>query len=395
ESYLSGYAGTTVVDNLTAEVTFKQPDVAFLRAASTSTLGLVSGATAKKTAAQRCRNGAIGTGPFTLSSYVQNTSITLARRADYAWGSPLWTKSGAAYLDKIVYRVVPEEGVRTGSLASRQVDIVHGVGRADEAAVRASGATLATYTRPGVGLNLGFNNSHSIVSDVTVRQALMVAINRSQIAASLFPTGTRASTSVLAATTPDFEDLSSAVTYDPARARRLLDQNGWTAGKDGIRARNGTALRLNTVWFANAATYLPALELIQQELKDVGVELVLKELQVSQFSQLLKTGDFDLFWGGDYSSADPDALRTLYSTKLVNSYRIPATELDPILDQQAAAVDPDRRAALVKQAQQLIVNNAYVIPVVDNGAIFGVAKDVHGLQFGAPGDIRLHDTWKS
>ncbi|MBL7498126.1 ABC transporter substrate-binding protein [Frankia sp. CNm7] len=393
ESYLSGYVGTTVVDELTAKVEFAQPAVPFLRAASTSTLGLVSAATARKTPARRCRDGVIGTGPFVLSSYEQNKATTLTRRAEYAWGSPLWARPGAAYLDKIVFSVVPEAGVRTGSLVSGQLDVINGVGRADQAAIQDEVADLASYTSPGVGFNLGVNSAR--VPDKAVRQALLVAIDRPQVVSTVFPAGTRAATSVLTASTAGFEDLGSAMSHDPARARQLLDQAGWTSGPGGIRTKDGVPLRLTTVWFTNAAAYLPALELIQQQLKDVGVELVLKELQVSQFAQLLKSGDFDLFWGGNYRSSDPDALRTLYSTKLVNTYRIPVTELDEVLDQQAATVDEVQRAALVGRAQQLIVENAYVLPIVDNQIILGVAKDVHGPRFQAPGDISLHDTWKS
>ncbi|MEV6925136.1 ABC transporter substrate-binding protein [Dactylosporangium sp. NPDC051485] len=392
--YLSGYVGTTVVDDLTAKVAFTGPNAQFLQATTTSSLGLVAASSVAKTPQQRCSDGVIGSGPFVLSGYRPNQSITLVKRAGYAWGSSLWTKPGEAYLDSLVFKVVPEAGVRTGSLVSGQVDAIGRVGRADEAALRAAGVGLQAYTIPGVGYNLGFNNARPIVHDAAVRQAIMVAVDRRQIVDTVFPSGTQPATSVLARTTPGYRDLASAVTFDAARARSLLDSAGWAAGGDGIREKSGTRLSLTVVWFANAATYQPAVELIQQQLKAAGVELVLKELQVAQFPQLLKSGDFDAMWGGNYSRADPDSLRTLYSTRLGNAYRLPVTRLDTLLAQQEAEPDAARRQDLVGEAQELIVRDAYVIPVVDQQTELGVSPRVHDLTFAVSGDIQLHDAWK-
>ena len=78
--YLSGYKGTEVLDDLTAKVSFEQPNAQFLQATSTHSLGLVSDATAAKPAQERCTKGIAGSGPFTLRRYVPNQTIELAKR---------------------------------------------------------------------------------------------------------------------------------------------------------------------------------------------------------------------------------------------------------------------------------------------------------------------------
>ncbi|MEW9553334.1 ABC transporter substrate-binding protein [Nonomuraea sp. NPDC050783] len=393
--YLDGYSGTTVLDATTVKVSFKRPNAQFLQATSTPSLGLVSVASTRRTPRQRCGEGVIGSGPFLLAQYVPNKSITLSRRAGYAWGSPLWKKKGEAYLDKLVFTVIPEAGVRTGGLLSGQVDAVGRVARADEGALRSGNAGLPSYTIPGVGYNLGLNNARPILRDARVRQAISLAIDRRQIVDTVFPTGTLPATSVLARTTPGYRDLGAELAFDAAKAASALESAGWAPGADGIRTKDGRRLSLNVVWFANAATFQPALELVQQQLKAVGIELVLKELPVAQFPQLLKSGDFDALWGGNYSRADPDCLRTLYSTRLANAYRLAPGPLDELLDRQAAEPDTAKRKALVEQAQELIVREAYVVPIVDMRTTLGVSTAVHGLAFTAAGDIQLHDAWKS
>lgn len=392
EGYLSGVKSTTVVDPLTVKVTFQRPNAQFLQATSTHSLGIESSASVKRTPQQKCGQGVIGSGPFVLKQYVQNRSVTLAKRTGYAWGSSLWHKSGEAYLDRVVFKVVPEAGVRAGSLQSGQVDAISSVGKANEATLKGGQVTLARRANPGAVFNLGLNNARPILKDVKVRQAIAYAIDRQQIADTVFPTGTRPATSILAHTTPDYLAVGTALDTDTAKATALLDAAGWKTGSDGIRTKGGKKLSLTVKWFANAATNQPALELIQQQLKAVGVDLVLKELQISQLAQTQQSSDFDALWG-NLTRADPDILRTLYSTGLANAYRIPPSSLDSALTRQAATADTAERKELVGQAQRLLVQHAYVVPVVELQTQLGVAKKVHGLDFDASSRIQLHDTW--
>jgi peptide/nickel transport system substrate-binding protein len=392
EGYLSGVTAITVVDPLTVRIAFARPNAQFLQATSTFSLGIESSASVTKSPQEKCSQGVVASGPFVLAQYVQNQSITLTKRPGYDWGSSLWRKPGEAYLDKLVYKVVPESGVRTGSLQSGQVDAIGSVGRADEAALRGAGITLQARANPGVVFNLGLNNSRPVLRDVRVRQAIAAAIDRQQIADTVFPTGTQPATSVLSHTTPYYTDLSSRLAFDAGRAKSLLDGAGWAPGPDGIRQKGGTRLSLTVDWFANAATNQPTLELIQQQLKAVGIDVVLKQLQIAQVAQTQQSGNFDALWG-NLTRADPDILRTQYSTALLNAYRIPASTLDSTLSQGAATAATAARQALVTRAQQDIVSQTYVVPVVELQTELGVSPKVHDLAFEASSRIQLHDTW--
>ncbi|MFB4297630.1 ABC transporter substrate-binding protein [Actinomadura sp. NTSP31] len=388
--YLSGYQGTDVVDDLTFKVRFKQPNAQFLQATATHSLGIEAAASVRKTPQQRCAEGIVGSGPFTLQKYVPSQSITLAARKGYAWGSSLWKKPGAAYLDRIVFKILPESGVRTGGLQSGQVDAIGSVGRADESALKASGVQLLARANPGIVFGLTPNNTRSPLDDEKVRQAIALGVDRQQIAQTVFPAGTQPATSVLAHTTPGHVD--TGLSHDPARARSLLQSDGWTPGGDGVLQKDGKKLSVAATWGRVAATNKPALELLQQQLRTIGVQLTLKEQPVAQLAQIQTSGNFDLVFG-NATRADPDILRTAFSTRLSNPYKLPATGLDGLLDGQAAEPDQAKRLDLVAQAQRQIVQHAYTIPVVELQTELGVAKKVHGVLFDASSRIQLHDTW--
>ncbi|WP_029432012.1 ABC transporter substrate-binding protein [Blastococcus sp. URHD0036] len=392
--YLTGYTGTEVVDDLTARVSFGTPNVQFLQATSTHSLGLVSSASAALPPEQRCSEGIVGSGPFTLGDYVQNQSITLEKRPGYDWGSSLWEKDGEAYLDEVVFQVIPEAGVRTGSLQSGQVDAISSVGQADEAALQGAGIDLQARANPGVVFGVTFNNSLPQFADPAVRQAVSLAVDRQEIVDAVYPTGTLAATSVLSSTTPGYTDVSDTLTTDPDRAAELLDDAGWTEGGDGIREKDGVRLELEILWAPVIGTNQPALELLQQQLREIGVDVQLDQQPIAQTFSILQSGAYGGAWG-NVTRADPDILRGNFSTQLANLYRLPASELDELLTGQAAETDQAERFDLVAQAQQLLVEEAYTVPVVELQTTLGVSPDVHDLQFDASSRLQLHNTWTS
>jgi peptide/nickel transport system substrate-binding protein len=391
--YLTGYQGSTVLDPRTVRVSFARPNAQFLQASSTFSLGLVAPASAARSADQRCA-GIVGSGPFVLDRYVPNQSITLSRRAGYGWGSTLWKHRGEAYLDRLVFQIVPESGVRTGSLLSGQVDAISSVGPQDEDAITGAGARLQARSNPGVVFNLGLNNSRPILKDKAVRVAIAHAIDRPELVTTALTRESRPATSILASTTPYYTDLSADLSFDAGLAKSTLDGAGWTPGPDGIRVKDGQRLRLDIGWFANLATNKPVLELLQQQLKAVGVEVALHEYPIANIVQVQRSGDFDALWGNT-TRADPDVLRTLYATGLVNAYRLAPGQLDAVLRGQGSAIDPAARRQQVATAQQLIVRQAYVIPVVELTTVLGVSATVHDLAFEASSRLQFHDTWTS
>jgi len=393
KSYLASYQGTTVTSPTTFTVSFSRPNVQFLQGTSTFSLGILSPASVAEGDDERC-SGVVGSGPFVLESYTMNQSTVLTRRAGYGWGSSLWKHPGEAYLDSIEFHVIPESGVRTGSLQSGEVDAIGSIGPQDEAPLRAVGVQLLARANPGIPFGIFFNLQKPIVSDPAVRDALSLAIDRPEVVAAVYTSQTKPATGVLASSTPSYADASAQLGFNAAKAAATLDAAGWAPGPDGIRAKPGQPLSIELTFFANAATNKPALELIQQQVRKVGIDLQLRERPISDLTPVQQSGDFEAIWGNT-SRPDPDVLRTSYSTESANFYRLPPGPLDQVLAEQAAQPDAAERAGLVGQAQGLLLQSNYALPVVELTTVLAVAENTHGVTFDASSRIFLHDAWKS
>jgi len=390
-----GYDSTVVVDDDTVEVHFSTPNAAFPNGVASVALGIVGDATLAVPYAARADGAAlVGTGPFTLETYTKDTETVLAARSDYAWAPAALGNDGPAYLDSVTFQIVPEASVRTGSLTSDQVDVIGGVQPTDVETLDSSGYPLVWRGNPGITFGLSFNQSRPIVSDIAVREAISAAIDATTVRDTSLNDYFNVATSVLAENTPGFADQSSHFTYDPDHAAELLDDAGWTEGADGIREKDGQPLQLKLWWITNFGPNQTSLELIQQELKTVGIDLVLQSGTVPEFLEAQKNGDFDIVWG-NASRADGDILRTSFSSAATNYYRIDDPELEALLQKQLATSDATARDAVIAEAQERIASQYYQIPVHELTSILGTEASVHGITLGA--DSRLNPlvaAWK-
>ncbi|WP_408637804.1 ABC transporter substrate-binding protein [Nocardia bovistercoris] len=394
-SYLTNYVATTAVDKLTARVQFSKPNAQFLQASSTSQLGIQADATVAKPAEQRCAGDNIGSGPFTYAGWRQDASATLAKRPDYAWGSKVFAHEGAAYLDRIEYTVVPESGVRTGSLASGQLDAISDALPQDVPQIEATGGRLLSTSNPGVPFGFQPNVTRGPLRDPAVRLALLPAIDREQLVDTVLGPQFKTATGVLASATPGYEDLSSKLNYDPAAARAALDRAGWVPGGDGIRVKNGEKLSFSVTFSQVFAGNQAILELVQQQLRQVGVDLKLELVSTAETTARQNSKDFDTFY---YNStrADGDILRTSFSVEGRNlnaRERIPA--LDDLLNNQLSAGDAAARTQLIRTAQRTILDEGLWIPTVELSQAIGAAGKVHDLKFEASARLQFFDTWLS
>ncbi|WP_109473061.1 ABC transporter substrate-binding protein [Ornithinimicrobium cavernae] len=389
--YLAGYEGTEVVDEHTVTVSFEAPNAQFLQATSTHTLGLLSPESAARSDDERCAS-VIGSGPFVLEDYTPNSSITLTQRADYAWGSSLWQHEGAAYLDRLEFSVVPESGVRLGAVQSGEVDVIGNIAAQDELALAGTDVQLLPRSNPGIPFGLYLNHDTPVLSDPAVREAISLAINREEITGAVYPSFALPATSSLSSTTPLYADQSPLLGHDPAAAEQVLQEAGFTQGADGIYERDGERAAFEILWFNNAATNAPTLELIQQQLATVGIEVTLSEGQVADWGTRIAEGDFEANWG-NLTRADADILRTSYSSEGANSYRLPASELDQVLAAQAAAADPAERADLAAQAQEGVLAGHHTVPVVELTTVLAAGPTVYGVAYDASSRVQLFDAW--
>jgi len=393
-AYFSGYKETKVIDDDTVEVDFTTPNAAFPNATASVALGIVAPKTTETPFDDRADGEAvIGTGPFTLSSYTKNTSTVLAKRKDYDWGPAARSNAGAAHLSKVTFQVVPEASVRTGSLQSGQLDAISSVQPSDVDTLQ-SQYELVTRANPGQVFGLTFNQKRPLVSDLVVRKAIAQAVDPKTVRDTSLNDLFKVATSVLGSTTPGYTDTSSAISYDPSAAKKALEAAGWEKGSDGIRAKDGQKLQLKLIWITNFGPNQTSLELIQQELKKVGVGLTLESGTVPQYLANTTSGDWDIAWDNN-SRADGDVLRSKFSSDGAQSIGAGDGTLDALFTKELSQSSGTDRTATFAAIQERIASQVDFVPVHELTSIIATAKDVHGIAFGA--DTRLDQltgAWK-
>lgn len=389
-TYLAGLTGIDTPDPRTVTVRFAAPNAQFLQASSTMTLGFYAPSTLAETPEQRCTGDLVGTGPFRLTDFSPAGGASLVRNDDYRWGSALAEHQGPAYLDGIDFTVVPESGVRNGSLASGQIDVDTAVQPQDEELLDQSGFPIIDRANPGVNYSLFPNWKKGPFTDPRVRQAVNAAVNRDELTAVL-SARQKPATSVLGSTTPGYTDQSDLLRHDPDTANRLLDEAGWTGrDSDGFRTKDGARLTAPVGYWQTA----PFLELVQQQLRAVGVDLQLEKKTMAETSaaQQARTNDVEFY---NLTRSDPDVLRTVFDAGGRNVNNRPAGHVDDLLRDSLATADPTVRSRTVADITADLVRDGNVIPLVELSGISATAPDVHGYRYEASSRLQLLDTWLS
>nr|WP_245678082.1 ABC transporter substrate-binding protein [Nocardia acidivorans] len=391
-SFLAGYTGSTVVDPRTVRVDFSAPNAQFLQASSTTQLGIQSDATVAKSADDRCLGGNVGSGPFTYADWKQNASATVTKRIGYHWGSAVFGSTGEAYLDKIVFTVVPESGVRTGSLSSGQLDVTSDALPQDAPQIEGVGGKVQFTPNPGVPFGLQPNLTRGALRDPAVRTALLTAVDRKELVDTVLGPQFKTATSVLASATPGYVDLSARVKFDPATAKKTLDDAGWVPGADGIRVKDGQRLSFGVLFAPAFAANQAILELTQQQVRAVGIDLRLEPASVAENTNRQNNKDYDVIYY-NVSRADGDILRQFAVTGRNLNVRSEPDKLDALLDQQLAATDAATRTRLLGEAQNAVLDDGLWIPTIELSQAIGVSKNVSDVKFDASARLQFHDTW--
>lgn len=252
-------------------------------------------------------------GPLQLTSYKANQQINFKTNPTYWRGAPKY--------DGIQYIYYTNSDAQVQALRSGDVDFVTGLSSTQYNALKgAKGIT----THSGVGrrytsvsINVGmetrdnkpFGTGSAALKDVKVRQALRQAIdNKTLVSKVLDGQGTEA-TSFIPSSFPKWSlpsDDPAIIKYDPDAAKKTLEADGWKAGSDGIRVKDGKKLTLRLMTDSGDPDEQNAAEYLKPWLKNVGVDLKIESTDADTVSAKSIKGDYDLYFSGWSVNPDPD-----------------------------------------------------------------------------------------
>lgn len=364
---LGEYDNTQAVDPYTVRVTFKRAHPGFLANLTDVTLGIQSPAAMQRFGANYVQNP-VGTGPFMFREWVRRDRIVLVRNPKYNWGPPWAKHKGAAYVEQVTIRIIPEDGSRVAALEAGQLDGIGRVPPQNAAALRVDRRWIVqNAVLPGTGVILTVNVNRAPTNDLAMRRALAHVMNvddASRIAyfSQWFPHRS----SVLSSTNPFFLNTGKMYEANIQRAEQILEEGGWRRGSDGVRVKGGARAELVYIGFPSVET-TRTMEWMGANLRRIGVDLRIRELETGAIHRARQRGEHNLAHL-TFIFLDPGFLRTLFHSENAgggwNFVHHKDTELDRLLEQGETEPDDARRKQIYEAVQRRMMEQVYVLPVV-------------------------------
>ncbi|MGQ9887737.1 MAG: ABC transporter substrate-binding protein [Aggregatilineales bacterium] len=381
---LGPYAGYEIVDDYTIRIVLERPYAALLDALSQVYLGIASPSALNAYSTARYQFHQVGTGPFTFVELVPGQRILLRRNNAYMWGPSFYKPVGENSVEEIEFRFYTDPSTRALALESGEAHVMGEILPTDARLLTGNSAIqLLPVSVPGQPTQFLINTTRFPTDNRAVRQALLFGTNRNAIIDAIFQRFSPVAWGPLAANTLYYDRaLNGSYSYDIAQAQALLTSVGFAdSNADGILDINGFDLEVNVVvppW-----GLIPQIaELLQDQWRIIGVRALLTPVPTfPALQQVVESGAYNLV-AFDTAGLDPVFLNDFFlSTGSLNWTGFANQELDTVLTQAATVTDEPTRQALYARAQQIIMEEALLLPIRDYVNLNASRAQVQQLTF--------------
>ena len=323
-------------------------------------------------------NQPVGTGAFLLKEWVRGSQVTLEKNPNY------WQK-GLPYLDRIVIRDLAGSVIGLQRLITGEIDYIGELTPSD---------VLPLERRPEIVLNpitvgrwyfLQWHVNTPPFDNAKLRQAFAHAIDRKRINEITM----RGKGAISDGPTPEglwwYDPSVKSYDYDPAKAKALLAEAGYP---------NGFEYTLSP---PAVTVFQQISQLMQEQLGAVGIKVTLQPVAASEAYAHVVDGTLNLTPTRWTQRADPDGLITiLFDSKgFANTTKYSNPKVDALLQEARTTYDIPARKKLYAEAQQLIVTDLPVVPLIFGAEYAALRNNVYGFQWIADGIPRFRELWKA
>ena len=372
---LSAIEEVTVLDDYTVEVKLKHPFTPFL-SIITDRAGYVVSPTARETYGKDFTRNPVGTGPFKFVEHVRDDHITFERFEDY------W-EDGLPYLDRIVYRPMPDSTAALINLKTGAADFLYSVDPKDVQDIESTSG-VSYLEGPSVGYQgLWINTANGPLANECLREAVAHAVNREMLLNIAYRGVGQVANGPVPPSSWAYNPETPAPQYDPELAKQKLAECGQP---------DGFAMVLKV---ANTPLGQLVTQLIQAQLAEVGIEV---EIQTLEFGALLQAGsenDFDALSLGWSGRIDPDGnIEPIFHSQGAFNYgRYNNPEVDRLIEEGRQATDRSERTRIYQELTEIINEDAAYIFTYFEPAAFAKIDAVSGFQVTPDGLMRFKRTW--
>ena len=399
-SLIGPISAITAPDDKTVVFTFKQGYPAFMLQIWRYFFGILS---PKYLATLKPGDPAVapvGSGPFMFDSRSADGVVTLKAFADYNWGADTFKNRAAPYISTLKFRAVTEPSTRIATLESGENLLIDEIPEADYARLKDDKRfTFVLSPRASHTLGFSMNVAKAPTDDHAVREAVNWAADRRAIVDKVFFGVHHASVGPLSEGVWARDDsIERAFAFDPAKAKKLLDDAGWKLGSGPIRQKNGQDLQILLATFRSPWTEIA--QAMQAQLRDVGIDLKVQVMERAPYLDYVRGYKHNMA-ATSSTAIDPDGvLRVCYHSKNRTTGSNFSNVNDPALDallEKGQAQDlntPERRQTYV-DAQKKIMEILPFVGVMSQVRVEAMSTKVHDFRPGPDGltGLPLNDTW--
>lgn len=323
----------------------------------------------------------VGSGAFRFKEWRQGESITVVRNEDYYDRKP--------YIESYTTRIWPDQTAVVNALLNGEIDYT-GLEPADVASVEgAEGLTVASY--PTRGFSFYMTNMDpektTLFQDREVRQALMYGLDRESIVNDILLGRAQVANGTQPVISYAYEPdrITTKYTFDPAKARALLAEAGWTdSDGDGIVEKDGTPLSFELLYSTGSPTVEQLIAYMQDAWKGIGVEATPRATDFAALVQTL-TGDhnFDMAllafsWNATFIQ---DAMFDCEQYEGgFNMVKYCNPEIDKLDEESRRTFDEDVRRELIIEATNIINEDLPVAVLFFRKADLGFSDRLQNFQ---------------
>jgi peptide/nickel transport system substrate-binding protein len=377
------YAGCTAVDANTAELKITTASSAILGALSLTSFAIASPDALTQYNADEGRvdedgifhptgtfgtEHPVGTGPFKFESWTRTDRLTIARNEDY-WGDK-------ALLDKVIFRPIADNAARLQALQTGEIQGYDLVEPQDVPTIEGD-SNLQVLDRPAFNVAyVGFNQKKPPLDKLEVRQAIAYGLDRQAVVDNFYAGRGVVAKEFMPPEVVGYADDVTEYTYDPEKAKSLLQEAGLTL-----------PVTID-FWYPTDVSrpYMPDpkrnFEAFAASLEKSGFKVVPHSAPWSpDYLGKVDTGQAQVYllgWTGDYG--DPDNFVGTFFQTPQDAWGFDNKEIFSALDAAETETDLDKRATLYQDANKLIMDFLPGVPYVHTKPALAFAANVKGYE---------------
>jgi len=296
----------------------------------------------------------LGAGPYKLSVWEPGRRIVLDVNPDYF--------EGRAYLDQVVYRIIPDLSTMFLELKAGNLDMMGLTPQQylHQTTGREWDEKFKKYKYLSFGYTfLGYNLQNPMFSDVRVRQALAHAIDKQEIVKGVLLGLGMPTIGPYKPGTWIYNESIKDYAFDPQKAKAMLAEAGWTPGAKGVLTKDGKPFSFTILTNQGNDQRIKTATIIQQRLKEIGIEVAIRTVEWAAFiKEFVDTGRFDAIIMGWSIPQDPDGYDVWHSSRAVpgglNFVGFKNAEADALLEKGRRTLDQAERKKYYDAFQELL-----------------------------------------